>query len=57
MLICWILGHRLEYEFREINRCVLGLVCTRCGYLRTLSEVELNPKPWTPGEADIERMK
>lgn len=36
MLICWILGHRFDYEFSAPG--LLWLICTRCGQPRILRE-------------------
>jgi|HubBroStandDraft_4_1064222.scaffolds.fasta_scaffold05566_9 hypothetical protein len=35
MLICWLIGHRYDYE---MIKPVLALVCTRCGSMRLLYE-------------------
>jgi hypothetical protein len=39
MLICWILGHRLDYDIKKPEW--MALVCTRSGFVRTLQTVEM----------------
>jgi hypothetical protein len=37
MLICWIIGHRYDYDIKKPE--LLALVCTRCGKMRILYEL------------------
>jgi hypothetical protein len=37
VLICWLLGHRYDYDIKKPE--LLALVCTRCGAMRILHEV------------------
>jgi hypothetical protein len=39
MLICWILGHRYDYDIKKPE--LLALVCTRCGNMCILSEIKV----------------
>jgi len=44
MLICRLIGHQLNYDIKKPEW--LALVCTRCGYVRTLCEVKIaSPSP------------
>lgn len=45
MLICWLIGHRYDYDIRKPEW--LALVCTRCGKIVTLREtrIELSLSP------------
>jgi Flp pilus assembly pilin Flp len=36
MLICWLIGHRYDYDIRKPEW--VALVCTRCGKIVTLEE-------------------
>lgn len=38
MLICWLLGHRFDYDIKKQEW--LALACTRCGAIRTLFEIK-----------------
>lgn len=40
MLICWLFGHRYEYELKR-GRDEISLICVKCGKWRTLIEVQL----------------
>lgn len=37
MLICWLIGHRYDYDIKKPE--LLALVCTRCGDMRILQEI------------------
>jgi hypothetical protein len=39
MLICWLLGHRYDYDVKKTE--LLALVCTRCGKMRIIQEIRL----------------
>lgn len=45
MLICWIIGHRYDYDIKKQE--LLALVCTRCGDMKILQEtrIEVRPSP------------
>jgi hypothetical protein len=43
MMICWILGHRYDYDIKKPE--LLALVCTRCGAMRILHEVRVEAAP------------
>jgi hypothetical protein len=40
MLICWLIGHRYDYE---MIKPVLALVCTRCADMRILCDTKVIP--------------
>lgn len=50
MLICWLIGHRYDYEFKY--DCCRALVCTRCGRMRILSDVRVERRAVT-GDLNI----
>ena len=44
MLICWLIGHRYDYEFKKSD--MHGLVCCRCGLIRVLEQIVVAPNKW-----------
>lgn len=43
MLICWLIGHRYDYDIKKPH--LLALVCTRCGKMRILEETRIEGRP------------
>jgi hypothetical protein len=39
MLICWLIGHRLDYDIKKPE--LIMLACTRCGHVKVLYEVRV----------------
>ena len=48
-MICWLIGHRYDYEFGRREGDLLALVCTRCGRMHVLYEMKAAKlKPISP---------
>ena len=37
MMICWLIGHRYDYDIKKPE--LLALVCTRCGKMCVIREI------------------
>jgi hypothetical protein len=43
MLICWLIGHRYDYDIKKSD--LFALVCTHCGKMRIIPQiVSINEK-------------
>jgi hypothetical protein len=42
MMICWIIGHRYDYDIKKPE--LMALVCTRCGSMRIICETKVEAR-------------